>query len=70
MKALEAGDTGRAVGLGKQLTSQSPGSANAWYLYGAALQSAGQSGKPAFQKCAELAPADSPQAAECQALSN
>ncbi len=70
MKALEAGDTARAVGLAHQLTAQSPGSANAWYLYGAALQAAGQGGKAAFQKCAELAPPDSSQGNECQALSH
>lgn len=68
MKALEGGDTARAVALARQLTAQNAGSANAWYLLGAALQAAGQSGKSAFQKCAELA-SETPQGAECKALS-
>lgn len=68
MKALEAGDAARAVVLARQLTGQNPGSANAWYLLGAAQLAAGQSARGAFQKCAELA-GDTPQASECRALS-
>lgn len=70
MAALEAGNPGQAVGLARQLTAQSPGSPNAWYLRGAAEQAAGQGGKASFRKCAELAPPDSAQAVECAALAN
>jgi len=70
MQALEKGQTGRAVGLATQLTQQSPGSANAWYLRGAAEQAAGRGGRASFRKCAELSPAGSAQGAECEALSN
>lgn len=69
MKALEAGQTARAVGLARQLTAQSPGSANAWYLLGAAQQAAGLGGAPAFRRCAELAPEDSNLGGECRSLS-
>jgi Flp pilus assembly protein TadD len=68
MKALEAGQAGKAVQLAQQYTSQSPGSAAAWHLRGAAEQAAGRSGKASFRKCAELAPPDSPLGAECKAL--
>lgn len=69
MKALEAGQSARAVGLARQLTAQSPGSANAWYLLGAAQQAAGLGGAPAFRRCAELAPEDSNLGGECRSLS-
>ena len=68
MAALEANDTGRAVALSRQWTAQAPGNPNAWYLRGAAEQAAGQGGQASFRRCAELAPADSPQADECRAL--
>jgi DNA-binding response OmpR family regulator len=68
MRALEANQTSKAVGLATQLTNKSPGSASAWQLRGAAEQAAGRSGKSSFQKCAELAPADSPLAQECRSL--
>ena len=67
-KALEQGKSGKAVQLAQQLTSQSPGSANAWYLRGAAEQAAGRGGKASFRKCAELAGADSALGGECAAL--
>jgi hypothetical protein len=67
-KALEAGQAGKAVQLAQQLTSQNPGSANAWYMRGAAEQAAGRGGKASFRKCAELAPADSNVGEECKAL--
>ncbi len=67
--ALQAGQTARAVALARQLTQQSPGSAQSWYLLGAAQNAAGQGGKDAFKKCAELASAESPYASECEALS-
>jgi CheY-like chemotaxis protein len=67
-KALEAGQAGQAVQLAQQYTSQSPGSAAAWHLRGAAEQAAGRSGKASFKKCAELSPPDSPLGAECKAL--
>ncbi len=70
MNALQAGQTAKAVGLARQLTAQSPGSAQAWYLLGAALQSAGQGGREAFKKCAELAPPDSSFATDCAAFAN
>lgn len=70
MNALQAGQTAKAVGLARQLTQQSPGSAQAWYLLGAALQSAGQGGREAFKKCAELAPPDSAFATDCAAFAN
>lgn len=70
MQALEKGQTGRAVALATQLTQQSPGSANAWYLRGAAEQAAGRGGRASFRKCAELSPAGSAQGAECEALAN
>ena len=68
MKALEAGQASKAVGLAAQYTSQAPGSATAWHLRGAAEQAAGRGGKSSFRKCAELAPADSGLGAECRAL--
>jgi DNA-binding response OmpR family regulator len=68
MRALEANQRTKAVGLATQLTNQSPGSASAWQLRGAAEQAAGRSGKSSFRRCAELAPADSPLAAECKSL--
>ncbi len=70
MRALEQGQVNRAVQLAQQYTAQSPGSAAAWHLRGAAEQAAGRGGKASFRKCAELASPDSPLGAECQALSN
>ena len=67
-KALEAGKGAKAVSLAQQLTSQSPGSANAWYLRGAAEQAAGRGGRASFKRCAELA-GESPPGPECAALS-
>jgi hypothetical protein len=67
-KALEQGKAGKAVQLAQQLTSQSPGSANSWYLRGAAEQAAGRGGKASFRKCAELAGAESALGSECAAL--
>jgi DNA-binding response OmpR family regulator len=69
-QALSGPDKGKAVGLARQWTSQSPGSAQAWYYLGAALMGAGQSGREAFKKCAELSSPESDLGAECQALSN
>jgi len=68
MRALEANQAGRAVQLATQLTTRSPGSANAWQLRGAAEQAAGQGGKASFKRCAELAPADSSLGSECRSL--
>ncbi len=70
LNALQAGQTAKAVGLARQLTQQSPGSAQAWYLLGAALQSAGQGGRDAFKKCAELAGPDSTFGSDCAAFAN
>jgi DNA-binding response OmpR family regulator len=67
-RALEAGQTGRAVALAAQLTAQSPGSATSWHLRGAAEQAAGRSGKSSYRKCAELAAPDSSLGNECRAL--
>ncbi len=69
-QALGGPDKLRAVALARQWTAQSPGSAQAWYYLGAALMGAGQSGRDAFRKCAELASPDSDLGAECKALSN
>lgn len=66
--AIGGADKGKAIALTRQWTSQSPGSAQAWYYLGAALMNGGQSGKDAFKKCGELAPADSDLSAECKAL--
>jgi hypothetical protein len=68
MRALEANQTTKAVGLAKQLTERSPGSASAWQLRGAAEQASGGSGKASFRKCAELAPPESALASECKSL--
>ncbi|AUX42985.1 uncharacterized protein SOCE26_044250 [Sorangium cellulosum] len=68
MRALEAGQSGKAVQLAQQLTAASPGSAGAWHLRGAAEQSAGRGGQASFRKCAELSAPDSPLGAECRAL--
>jgi hypothetical protein len=68
MRALEANQTAKAVQLATQLTNKSPGSATAWQLRGAAEQAAGRGGKASFQRCAELAPPDSPLASECKSL--
>ncbi|APR77489.1 Phosphate regulon transcriptional regulatory protein PhoB (SphR) [Minicystis rosea] len=68
MRALEANQTTKAVNLAVQLTNNSPGSASAWQLRGAAEQAAGRSGKASFKKCAELAPAESALANECRSL--
>jgi hypothetical protein len=68
MKALEAGQSGKAVQLAQQYTAQAPGNALAWHLRGAAEQAAGRGGRASFRKCAELSPADSPLGAECKAL--
>ncbi|WP_437916850.1 response regulator [Sorangium sp. So ce302] len=68
MRALESGQTGKAVQLAQQLTAASPGSAAAWHLRGAAEQAAGRGGRASFRKCAELSSADSPLGAECRAL--
>ncbi|WP_437682932.1 response regulator [Sorangium sp. So ce131] len=68
MRALEAGQSGKAVQLAQQLTAASPGSASAWHLRGAAEQSAGRGGQASFRKCAELSAPDSPLGAECRAL--
>ncbi|WP_437760221.1 response regulator [Sorangium sp. So ce1389] len=68
MRALEAGQAGKAVQLAQQLTAASPGSASAWHLRGAAEQSAGRGGQASFRKCAELSSPDSPLGAECRAL--
>ena len=67
-KALESGQANKAVQLAQQYTAQSPASATAWYLRGAAEQAAGRGGKASFRKCAELSAPDSPQGAECRAL--
>ncbi|WP_338046161.1 response regulator [Polyangium spumosum] len=61
-KAMEAGNMGKARQLAKQYTQQSPGSAEAWYLLGAA-----GGGASAFRKCAEIA-GESARGAECRAL--
>lgn len=53
---------GKARQLAKQYTEQNPGSAEAWYLLGAA-----GGGKSAFRKCAELA-GETSRGAECKAL--
>jgi hypothetical protein len=68
MRALEQGKAGKAVTLAQQLTAQSPGSAAAWHLRGAAEQAAGRGGKGSFKKCAELASPESGLAAECKSL--
>lgn len=68
MRALEAGQASKAVGLATQLTGRSPGSASAWQLRGAAEQAAGRGGKSSFKRCAELAPEGSALAAECRSL--
>ena len=68
MRAMEAGQAGKAMQLAQQLTGGSPGSASAWHLRGAAEQAAGRGGKASFRKCAELAPPDSDLGAECKAL--
>jgi DNA-binding response OmpR family regulator len=68
MRALEANQAAKAVGLATQLTNRSPGSASAWQLRGAAEQAAGHGGKSSFKRCAELAPAESSLAAECKSL--
>ena len=67
---MGSNDKGRAVVLARQYTAQSPGSPNAWYLLGAAMQAAGQGGREAFKKCAELASPDSDLATECAAFAN
>src|SRR5262249_4741917 len=67
-KALEAGQTAKAVNLAVRFTSQSPSSADAWRLRGAAEQAAGRSGKSSYRRCAELAGPASPIGAECRAL--
>jgi Flp pilus assembly protein TadD len=68
MRAMEAGQGGKAAQLAQQLTAGSPGSASAWHLRGAAEQAAGRGGKESFRRCAELAPPESDLAAECRAL--
>ncbi|WP_437538348.1 response regulator [Sorangium sp. So ce726] len=68
MRALESGQTGKAVQLAQQLTAASPGSAAAWHLRGAAEQAAGRGGRASFRKCAELSSAESSLGAECRAL--
>ncbi|AUX32484.1 MULTISPECIES: response regulator transcription factor [Sorangium] len=68
MRALESGQTGKAVQLAQQLTAASPGSAAAWHLRGAAEQAAGRGGRASFRKCAELSSPDSSLGAECRAL--
>ncbi|MFO0556229.1 MAG: DUF4388 domain-containing protein [Polyangiaceae bacterium] len=62
--ALARGDTLRAASLARQLTAQSPGSARAWYLLGAA-----GGGKDAYRRCAQLA-GNSEMGQECEALSH
>ncbi|MDI1478778.1 response regulator [Polyangium sp. y55x31] len=62
-KAMESGNMGKARQLAKQYTQQSPGSAEAWYLLGAA-----GGGASAFRKCAEIAGPESARGAECRAL--
>ncbi len=69
MKAVQGNDKTKAVALARQWVQQSPGSAQAWYYLGAAQSGAGQSGKDAFKKCAELA-GDSDMGVECQGLAN
>ncbi|WP_437767604.1 response regulator [Sorangium sp. So ce764] len=68
MRALESGQTGKAVQLAQQLTAASPGSAAAWHLRGAAEQAAGRGGRASFRKCAELSSPESSLGAECRAL--
>ncbi|WP_437641027.1 response regulator [Sorangium sp. So ce854] len=68
MRALETGQTGKAVQLAQQLTAASPGSATAWHLRGAAEQAAGRGGRASFRKCAELTSPESSLGAECRAL--
>ncbi|WP_438020730.1 response regulator [Sorangium sp. So ce315] len=68
MRALETGQTGKAVQLAQQLTAASPGSATAWHLRGAAEQAAGRGGRTSFRKCAELSSPESSLGAECRAL--
>jgi len=62
-------DPHKALLLAREYTSQAPGSANAWYLLGAALQATGGNAREAFAKCAEISP-DSPTGQECAALSH
>ena len=61
-KAMEAGNMSKARQLAKQYTQQSPGSAEAWYLLGAA-----GGGASAFRKCAEIA-GESARGNECRSL--
>ncbi|WP_437593877.1 response regulator [Sorangium sp. So ce1000] len=68
MRALESGQTGKAVQLAQQLTAASPGSPAAWHLRGAAEQAAGRGGRASFRKCAELSSPESSLGAECRAL--
>ncbi|NUP14151.1 MAG: response regulator [Polyangiaceae bacterium] len=67
IKAMQSGEKAKALQLAQQWANSSPGSAQAWYYLGAAQLAAGQSGKAAFQKCAEIAP-ESDVGIECASL--
>ncbi len=63
MRAMEQGQMGKARNLARQYTQQNPGSADAWYLLGAA-----GGGASAFRRCADLAGSESARGAECSSL--
>ena len=67
-KALEAGRKAKALTLALQLTSNSPNSASAWHMLGAAEQANGKSGAASYKRCAELAAPESQLANECRTL--
>ena len=66
-RALEKNQIARAIGLARLATQQNPGSADAWWILGAAYDAAGQHGAAlqAYRQCARLGGAV---ANECRAL--
>ncbi len=66
-RALEKNQVARAIGLARLATQQNPGSADAWWILGAAYDAAGQHGAAlqAYRQCARLGGAV---ANECRAL--
>ncbi|HEY2516615.1 MAG TPA: response regulator [Polyangiaceae bacterium] len=67
-KALEGGDTNRAIELARQATGANPGSAEAWLTLGAAYEAAGRasSARGAYKSCVARGRGD--RVDECRAL--
>ncbi|MGO9714058.1 MAG: response regulator [Polyangiaceae bacterium] len=67
-RALESGDTGKAIDFAKQATASDPSNTEAWLTLGAAYEASGRSGlaRNAYKSCAAQGRGE--RVAECRAL--